>query len=301
MVFEDTGAVANSTASTTLDSRKITYSELPVPVRRTADAQIAGGEVNDVERKVRNGQVTYGIGFKGANGTGPQRELVIDAQGNLLRGGRNTATAASAATTPAPASAATSSSFQTMSYNELPESVRRVAEANLSHGHVERVERRQQNGQNQYTLNFKKEDGQYQQMVIAQDGRIVSNQLLPTSAVGAAAGSQSGTVSSAAANRVPLRNSTVVDLSQVPPEVRRVIRDQTGTRNVEEVLRGDWSGKQVYQVTFTDANKNYTELQVDENGQVLYNPGTLNSTSTSPAANLLNNIGRALFNNNDNQ
>src|SRR6476619_5851566 len=86
-LFEDSGIVAAPPANSDLDSRKLIYNELPVPVRRTADSQISGGEVNDVERKVRNGHVTYGIGFKGANGTGPQCELVIDSQGNLLRGG----------------------------------------------------------------------------------------------------------------------------------------------------------------------------------------------------------------------
>ena len=70
LVFEDTTRAA--TTPPPLDSRKIDYQQLPVPVRRVADNHIKGGEVNDVERKVSNGQVTYEIGFKAASG-GPQQ------------------------------------------------------------------------------------------------------------------------------------------------------------------------------------------------------------------------------------
>ena len=80
LVFEDTGTLVGSDNNTTVDSRKLKYSELPVAVRRAADAQISGGEVNDVERSVRNGRVTYGIGYKGPNGTGPQRDARLSGQ-----------------------------------------------------------------------------------------------------------------------------------------------------------------------------------------------------------------------------
>jgi len=181
-LFEESGIVAAPPANSDLDSRKLTYNELPVPVRRTADSQISGGEVNDVERKVRNGHVTYGIGFKGANGTGPQRELVIDSQGNLLRGGH----AAS------PSAPSASPSVQTIAYTEVPENVRKVAGSHLNHGNVQRVQRRLQNGTTDYTILFKKENGEYQQMVIGDDGHVVSNQMVPASSIGSAGTIQSG-------------------------------------------------------------------------------------------------------------
>ena len=304
LVFEDTGSLAGSANSTTLDSRKMTYAELPAPVRRAADAQVQGGEVNDVERKLRNGRVTYGIGFKGPNGTGPQREIVLDSQGNLLRGrgsvNRSSASASASTTSPA---TSTSVSTSTIAYGELPQDIRKVAEAHLNNGAVERVERQSQNGQVNYFINFKNDSGSYQQMLIAQDGRILSNQLVSASAAGSAPAAQSGAATqpsnpSAVTTLAPLSNSSVLDLSQVPPEVRRAIRTQLGNAKVEEVLRGNWSGRPVYQVAFTDQNQKYVEMQFEQNGQVLYDPRGTSTTSTAPSTsgNLLQNIGRALLN-----
>jgi len=85
--IEDTGesSTAASSPSTTLDSRKISYSELPVLVRRVADAQIKnkGGVVNDIDRQVKNGDVTYAIGFK--QNDGPQQEIVLSQNGRVIR------------------------------------------------------------------------------------------------------------------------------------------------------------------------------------------------------------------------
>ena len=199
LLFEDSGTVAAPPADPNLDSRKLTYNELPVPVRRTADSQISGGEVNDVERKVRNGRVTYGIGFKGANGTGPQRELVIDSEGNLLRGGHGGS----------PTASSSSPSVQTIAYTDVPQNIRKVAGSHLNHGNVERVERRIQNGATDYTILFKKDNGEYQQMVIADDGHVVSNQMVPASSVGSA-----GTIQSGGAARSAPSTSTTDNLGK---------------------------------------------------------------------------------------
>ena len=187
-----------------------------------------------------------------------------------------------------------------------------MAESHLNKGNVERVDRRWTNNEISYFINFKKDDGEYQQMVIAEDGRILSNQLVSAAVAASTAAGASGTVQSGATtsatpttqavpyasvkNPVAMRNSVVVDRSTIPADVRRAIREQTRNGNVEEILQGDWSGKPVYQVAFTDENKKYVELQIDNAGQVIYDPRA--STTATPATKpgtVLQNIGRALL------
>jgi uncharacterized membrane protein YkoI len=281
-----------------------------VPVRRAADARIKGGEVNDVEREVRNGRVTYGIGYKGPNGTGPQRELVLDESGAVLRGKRERSSAASSSL-PAPVITSTPStpevvSNRLISYQEVPENVRNVAAKHMNYGAVERVNRLFQNGETEYDIWFKKDNGEYQEMVIAEDGRIVSNRLVDSSAVGSPGLTQSGTGSgannvasaySSIRSPVQLSNSTVIQRGELPVDVWRVVRQQTSGGNITQILRGDWSGKPVYQVSFTDPGKRYVEMQLDSNGQVIYDArNSNNNNDNSNEANLINNLGRALFN-----
>jgi uncharacterized membrane protein YkoI len=295
--LEDTGAPQTAAASG-LDSRKISYSELPVPIRRVVDSQVSGGEVNDVERKVRNGVVTYEIGYKTAGGSGPQHELVVDQNGTVLKSSHGGV--ATSPVRPLERQAVTRPSLQsrTVNYSDLPQSVRQTAEANLRNGHVERAERTLRNNDIHYTLTFRKENGEYQQMVVSESGQIVSNQLIQNPAVGNPGTVQSGASTAPASPYshvtapVRLQNSSVVEAGQLPAEVRRVMREQTRNGRVEEILRGQWSGNQVYQISFVDQNQRYVELQVDQNGQVIYDPRT---PATNPAGNVLNNIGRALF------
>jgi len=70
--------------------------------------------------------------------------------------------------------------------------VRQVAESHLNHGDVKRVERRIENGQVDYLIDFQKDNGQHQEMMISENGQILINQLLNNGSVGAPATFQSG-------------------------------------------------------------------------------------------------------------
>jgi len=202
------GAITSSSTAPTaaqLDNRKLTREELPVMVRRAIDSRLRGMEINDIEREVKNGQVTYGIGYKQAGGVGPQQELVMSDNGHIIRssaGLTDSAIASSGVTSRSaiggyPATSSSSGWNSTITYQEVPQKVRSVAEANLHYGDVKRVERRMQNGEVDYAIDFLKNNGQYQEMVISEDGRIVANQMLPSNAVGTPGTVQSGTSSSA--------------------------------------------------------------------------------------------------------
>ena len=204
--FDQNGNLFNSGASASavpLDNRKLSKSQLPVQVRRVVNSRLQGMEINDIEREVKNGQVTYGIGYKQAGGSGPQQELVLSDTGSIIRsstGLTDSSSTAGAYITPAyPTGSSTTIGTvanRVMNYEDVPQNVKKVAAAHMNHGAVKRVERQVRNGEIDYQIDFRKDNGQYQEMVISEDGRILANQLLPTGGVGAPGTTQSGTSSS---------------------------------------------------------------------------------------------------------
>lgn len=308
---ETSAAVATSTSSSA-SSQKIQYDQLPENVKRVADAQLQGAEVNDVDRQVKNGRTTYEIGYKQRAG-GPQRELLISESGEILNQSTTTAGTAPAENQPyrnyrgviPGQGTSASASARVIDYNQLPSNIRSVAESRLSDGDVSQVQRVIQNGQIAYHIDFKKEDGRNQQLVIAEDGRVLRDQFVAASAVGSAGAVQSGSSSASTTTRseyanitnpVQLLSAQEITRNQLPVGVARTVRGYTTNANIEEIHRGTWNGKEVYQVSYMDNNNQLVRLQLDANGNIIYDPRNVNSGSTTQ--NLLNNVGRALFDKN---
>jgi hypothetical protein len=167
-----------------------------------------------------------------------------------------------------------------------------------------------QNGSISYQIDFKKEDGRNQQLVLAENGRVIRDQFISATDVGSPGGIQWGSESSSSATTsssttspagnlttpVQLLSAQEINRSQLPVGVARVVRGYTTNANIEEVHRGVWNGREVYQVSYRESNNQLVRLQLDSNGQVIFDPRANPNTGT-PTQNLLNNIGR-LFDNN---
>jgi hypothetical protein len=170
-------------------------------------------EINTVERIVQNGQTRYGIGYKQAGGVGQQQELLLSDNGTILHssaGLSSSSPSVASSTSSTVGSSAISSSAigsgplstsgtvqsRVINYEDVPQSVRRLAESNVKNGAVRHVERQLRNGQIDYQMDFLRNDGQYQEMVISEDGRILQNQVLQGTGVGSPGSFQSGTSSS---------------------------------------------------------------------------------------------------------
>ena len=306
-------SVSAASSSPSLDSRKIRYEQLPESVKRVADAQLRGAEVNDVDRQVKNGRVTYQIGYKQADGAA-QQELLLSDDGRVLShrtAGAPTSPNNTQRTYPPgyrgtvpPSSPGSTASAHTrsMDYNQLPPKVLGVADSKLRDGHVSQVQRVIQNGQISYQIAFKKDDGRNQELVIAEDGRVLRDQFVTRSAVGSPGGIQWGSDASSDNTTQPsqyanitapvqLLNAEEISRSAMPEAVARTVRSYTTSANIEEIRRGTWRGQDAYQIGFTDRDNRFVQLQVDDNGRVIYDPRSINK------GNLLNNLGRALFNN----
>jgi uncharacterized membrane protein YkoI len=297
--------VSTSTTSSAPASGKIRYQDLPERVKRVADSHVQGAEVNDVDRQTKNGQTTYEIGFK--RNDGDQQELLLSENGEVLRN-RTRPNIATSTSTPGqpnyrgvipgqPSSATTR--MRTMQYDQLPANVRSVTDARLSDGHVSKVQRVIQASDVWYQVDFKKEDGRNQQLVVAEDGRVIRDQFISATSVGAPATSQQGSASSTTSSSakmtapVQLLSAQEIRHSQIPVGVARVVRGYTTNANIEEIHRGTWNGREVYQVTYRDNNNQLVRLQLDANGNVIFDPRV---SAATPAQGVLNNLGR-LFDN----
>jgi uncharacterized membrane protein YkoI len=271
MIFDDKGEVVTSSGQPALDSRKITFNELPEAVRKTLEARVTSGEVNDIDRQVKNGEANYEIGYKK---NGRQEELVISQDGRVLNDAPSVAVGAAAGTATATATSGantlmaqpvTLSASQKVQMNQVPAEVQRAITTAAAGARIEDIERGTWRGQNVYQAAFK-DNGKNVELQVRENGTVLHD----PRAVGRTAGrpAEYATLTSL----VPLSASTKVERTALPVIVQRRLTTQVGNRQIEDIERGTWQGKTIYQVAFKDANNQHVELQLDEHGNVVFDP-----------------------------
>ena len=100
------------------------------------NARLQGMEINDIEREVKNGQVSYGIGYKQAGGVGGQQELVLSETGSIIRSSAGLTDSSSTAgaygtptyTTGSPTTIGTVAN-RVINYEDVPQNVKKIAAA----------------------------------------------------------------------------------------------------------------------------------------------------------------------------
>ena len=283
LTFDDKGNLLTSGGKSALTSGKISYNELPEAVRRSLETRVKSGEVNDVERVVKNGEPTYEIGFK--QGDQRQQELILSQDGRIL--GDNL----SALGAPAPNVSASSSpsggpntplaqpvtlsSGTKVQLTELPTEVQRAINTAAAGARVEDVERGTWQGQNIYQAGFK-DKGRHVEIQVRENGTVLHDPRAtgaPSTAgsprvIGGSRSPEYASVTSL----VPLSASTKVERNALPPLVQRRLTTHIATDNIEDIERGTWQGKTIYQVAFKDQSGKHTELQIDERGNIVYDP-----------------------------
>lgn len=282
MQFDEKGDLLSG--SPALDSRKISYRELPDAVRKVVDERIQNGQVNDVDRQVKDGKVTYEVGFKQ---NGQQQELVISQDGRILNDADVPTSAIGAAPATSSGTAISSSARGTLAQpvmlstaqkvqlKDLPTPVQKAIVTASKGARVEDIERGVWQGQNVYQAGFK-DNGKHIEVQVRENGHILHD----PRAIGSAASRTTGRGGSSSASRptyshvtslVPLSGSTKVEQSSLPVRVQRTITTHA-PNDVEDIERGTWEGKTIYQVAFKDKNGQHTELQIDQDGNVVFDP-----------------------------
>ena len=95
-------------------AEKVQMEQLPSDLQDKIRAQVGSNRVEDIDRETRNGRTIYEVAFKD---NGQHREIQIE---------HNDASGSAPQT-----STASGASSQKMSYSELPENIRRVADAHI--------------------------------------------------------------------------------------------------------------------------------------------------------------------------
>ncbi|HEX7861750.1 MAG TPA: PepSY-like domain-containing protein [Verrucomicrobiae bacterium] len=283
--FDDKGTLLTDGAEPALDSRKISYSELPESIRKSLQARVKEGEINDIDRQVKNGQATYEIGYKQ---NGQQQELVLSDDGRILNdsvavgapaapvSGRSSVTTTSSGENQVLPQAVTLSASEKVTLKQLPTEVQRAINTAAAGARIEDIERGIYQGQNVYQAAFK-ERGQHVEIQVRENGTVLHD----PRAVGASAPRVRGSATSANArpaeyatitSLVPLSSGSKVERSALPTAVDRRLRFTIGNDKIEDIERGTWNGKTIYQVAFKDQAGKHVELQIDERGQIVYDP-----------------------------
>lgn len=273
-----------------LEARKVTMAELPEPVRKIVETRLRGAAPNDIDRQVRNGEVSYEVGFKQGE---QQQEIVVSQDGRILRDYElsNSSLAVASVTAQASTNAVSLSNKQKISFDSLPEPVRRTITAAARGARIEDVERGQWRARTVYEAAFK-DQGRHVELQVEENGRIVhdpriqagagnsnSNAASAATASSSAAGSPAARATGAVASGqyagvsgpVPLSAGSKIERNALPPAVERGILTHAEGARVEDIERGTWNGKTVYEIGFKDQER-HVELQLDEQGAVIFDP-----------------------------
>jgi uncharacterized membrane protein YkoI len=280
LTFDQQGNLVSDPTGSALSSGKISYNQLPEAVRKMVETRVKSGEINDVERKVKNGEATYEIGFKQADQR--QQEIVLSHDGRILSDSPAVAAGAPARGTSASsgpnallAEPVTLSSSSKVQLSQLPAPIQRAISTAAAGARIEDVERGTWQGQTVYQAGFK-DSGRHVEVQVRENGTILHD----PRAVGSAASSSSGRAVSTSrspeyasvTSLVPLSASSKVERSSLPAAVQRRLTTHITTDKIEDIERGSWQGKTIYQVAFKDPAGKHVELQIDERGNIVYDP-----------------------------
>lgn len=282
LLFDDKGQLLTDSKGSALDSRKITYNELPEVVKKIVDTRVKSAEINDVDRQVKNGQTTYEIGFKQNNGQ--QQELVLSDDGRILQdvavrqavGAPATSVSGSAASStttatslPAPVMLASASKIE---LSATPAAVQKTLATAAGSSPIEDLERGTYTGQSVYQAAFK-QNGKHVELQIREDGTILYDpRTLGTTPAKRIRWGASNSPYTDVKSAVPLSSAQKVDRTALPVPVQRRLISHVGNKTIEDIERGTWQGKTVYEVAFKDDNGKHVELQIDDKGNVIYDP-----------------------------
>jgi uncharacterized membrane protein YkoI len=280
LLFNEQGELLNQDRTPALDSRKISFEELPEAVKHIVQTRTQGAMVNDIDRRVKDGQITYEVGFKHNN---QQHELLVSQEGRILRdvlipgvAGVGAPAAGTSGTGKSVIQGGTAtqalqlSNKEKLQFSQLPFEAAKAITTAAGGARIEDIEVGTWRGQRIYEAGFK-HNGQHLEVQVKENGDLVHDPRKQNAGAPAAgvygASSQYPDVQA----MVQLSSSEKVERNAVPAAVDRAITIHAGANRIEDIERGTWRGMKVYQIAFKDEGQ-HVELQVDEQGNVIFDP-----------------------------
>ena len=262
-----TGVLA---AGSTVYADKLTLTATPPAVQQAIRAKAGSHEIEDIDRNVRNGQVTYEASWK--NNAGVQQEFLLLENGQILRdvpGETPVATGAPAANTQGWAS----SERTPISLSDAPRAVQAAIYTQIPNAPIDSVQRRTWNGRTFYEVAYQ-ENGQARTFRVDENGKPLQN--FP----GAQWQPQFGTASM----NVGLTSPEKIEFNNAPRNVQRTVNYVANGAPIESIYSGKWNGRTVYSSTF-QRNGETIRLQTFDDGSIVTKtPGVTVASATAPVA-----------------
>lgn len=234
-----------------VNADKVSFNDLPDPVKQTIKAQRGTAAIKDVERVNKDGRVLYEVEFE-EPGTNPKLRIGLD--GTVIPdtkptlGERADKMMESFKRTPS------------MKLTELPEPVRQTIEKEAKAREVADIDRESWNGKTVYEVEFA-QTGRNAQIHVAEDGTIVKDERAGKGLKGLFMGTQ---------------------VADTPPPVQATIKREAGTREVVDIDKETRDGRTIYEVEIKQPNRNL-ELHVAEDGSIVRDSRNIRGVGTAPA------------------
>jgi uncharacterized membrane protein YkoI len=216
---------------------KVSFNDLPDPVKETIKAQRGTAAVKDIERVNKDGRTFYEVEFS-QPGTNPK--LRIGSDGTLMPetkpslGERADRALNRFKRTPS------------MKLADVPEPVRKTIEMEAKGREVADIDRETWKGRTVYEVEFA-QTGRNAQIHVAEDGTIVKDDRAGKGLKGLFMGTQ---------------------LEDTPPAVQATIKREAGTREIADIDKETRAGRTIYEVEFKQPGRNI-ELDIAEDGSIV--------------------------------
>jgi uncharacterized membrane protein YkoI len=280
----------------------IELTETPRAVQAAIYKQIPTAPIDGVQKGIWNGQTIYEVTYRD---NGKPKTYQVTESGQPVVGKRAVGFQPrymSLADKNVPLAAGSKLAFET-----APAPVQKTVQHIAGGARVEDFERGQWNGRTVYQAAFK-QNGQHTELQVLEDGTILTKEpaspnsgnsrasvgqpartiqknpsnsgllsgTYPTlqrpepSAANANVDASSGNVRYAGLSdsNVQLSGGAKMDVNSAPAPVQNTLRQLTGGAQVEDLERGQWNGRTVYEAAFK-RNGQHTEIQVLDDGSVL--------------------------------
>jgi hypothetical protein len=242
--------LAVTAAASTIYADKVPFTLAPPAVQRAIQSRAGQGRVEEIDRGVRNGQITYQVIWK--NTGGAQQEIVVSEAGTILRD-------AVGASTGLTQDNLTLANKIGVGLPETPQPVQKAIHDQIADAPIDTIQRGIWNGQNIYEVVYHN-NGRLKTFQVTEAGQPVVSQT-PLK-------KWEPRYSNFAERNIPLPTSAKMALDAAPLPVQTTVRNMSNGARIEDFQRGDWNGRTVYQAAFRRDGQN-VELQILDDGSIL--------------------------------
>ncbi len=239
-----------------------TIANYPVPVQKTIRVQVGDGKIDLIQKEALATGNVYKLGFMNH---GQRQDLRISESGAILDQNGNFLVTSDAVPLRQTAK---------VRYSDLPAPAQWTIQSQSGGARIEDLGKGTWQGRTIYQAAFR-QHGKRVDLQVADNGEIIRSALLNTAkapaVVTAAPGTAQARAQAVTAAVLPLSGATKVTFQEVPAAVQAAIRSVAGSAAIEDIDKGTWSGRTIYQAAFK-MNGVHTEVQVAEDGTIMNRP-----------------------------